>query len=162
DTAFSFIHDLGFIPKIVDGKRGFKVMIGGGLGANPTLSLKAYDFLPEDQVIPLTEAVLRVFDRYGERNRRMKARFKFLITDIGLEKTMELVREEWKAIRHKVYPINLDILPPPVIPDKVPVADVEIKDLVKFERWRRTNVIAQKQEGFFGVYVKLLLGNLSS
>lgn len=162
DTAFSFIHDLGFIPKIVDGKRGFKVMIGGGLGANPTLSLKAYDFLPEDQVIPLTEAVLRVFDRYGERNRRMKARFKFLITDIGLEKTMELVREEWKAIRHKVYPINLDILPPPVIPDKVPVADVEIKDLTKFERWRRTNVIAQKQEGFFGVYVKLLLGNMSS
>src|SRR5690606_13129424 len=114
DTAFSFIHDLGFIPKIVDGKRGFKVMIGGGLGANPTLSLKAYDFLPEDQVIPLTEAVLRVFDRYGERNRRMKARFKFLITDIGLEKTMELVREEWKAIRHKVYPINLDILPPAI------------------------------------------------
>ncbi|HYF67973.1 MAG TPA: nitrite reductase [Ohtaekwangia sp.] len=162
DTAFSFIHDLGFIPKIVDGKRGFKVMIGGGLGANPTLSLKAYDFLPEDQVIPLTEAVLRVFDRYGERNRRMKARFKFLITDIGLEKTMELVREEWKAIKHKVYPINLDILPPAIIPDKVPVADVEIKDLTKFERWRRTNVITQKQEGFFGVYVKLLLGNMSS
>lgn len=162
DTAFSFIHDLGFIPKIVDGKRGFKVMIGGGLGANPTLSLKAYDFLPEDQVIPLTEAVLRVFDRYGERNRRMKARFKFLITEIGLEKTMELVREEWKAIKHKVYPINLDILPPAIIPDRVPVADVEIKDLTKFERWRRTNVITQKQEGFFGVYVKLLLGNMSS
>src|SRR6188768_1956102 len=76
DTAFSFIHDLGFIPKIVDGKRGFKVMIGGGLGANPTLAQVAYEFLHEDYIIPFSEAVLRVFDRYGERNRRMKARMK--------------------------------------------------------------------------------------
>jgi sulfite reductase (ferredoxin) len=71
DTAYSFIHDLGFIPRIVDGKRGFKVLIGGGLGANPYLALTAFEFLEEDQIIPFTEGVLRVFDRYGERNRRM-------------------------------------------------------------------------------------------
>src|SRR5690606_34594396 len=161
DTAFAFIHDLGFIPKIVDGKRGFRVMIGGGLGANPTLAQLAYEFLPEDQVIPLTEAVLRVFERYGERNRRMKARFKFLLTDIGLEKVMELVKEEWKALKNKVYPINLNIVPPPFIPEFVPVEEVEIADIKKFERWQDTNVVDQKQEGFFGVYVKLQLGNMS-
>src|SRR5688500_14898734 len=77
DTAYVFIHDLGFIPKIKDGKRGFKVVIGGGLGANPYLAEIAYEFLEEDKIIPFTEAVLRVFDRYGERTRRMKARFKF-------------------------------------------------------------------------------------
>src|SRR5690349_1475392 len=71
DTAFSFIHDLGFIPKIQDGQRGFKVMIGGGLGANPYLALTAYEFLESDQIIPFAEAVLRVFDRYGERTRQI-------------------------------------------------------------------------------------------
>jgi sulfite reductase (ferredoxin) len=162
DSAFSFIHDLGFIPKIVDGKKGFKVMIGGGLGANPYLALVAYEFLEEDQIIPFTEAVLRVFDRYGERTRRMKARFKFLLDDLGLEKIMELVEEEWQALKSKVFPINHNILPVPVVPSANVFADVEIKDQNKFERWRKTNVIQQKQDGFFGVYVKLPLGNMSS
>src|SRR5690606_30433514 len=72
DTAFSYIHDFGFIPKVrvVDGKevRGFKVMMGGGLGAQPMLAYEVYDFLEEQWVIPYIEATLRVFDRYGERN----------------------------------------------------------------------------------------------
>ncbi len=63
DSAYGFMHDLGFIPKIEDGKRGFKVLLAGGLGAQPFLALTAYEFLPEDQIIPLTEAVIRVFDR---------------------------------------------------------------------------------------------------
>jgi sulfite reductase (ferredoxin) len=162
DSAFSFIHDLGFIPKIVDGKRGFKVMIGGGLGANPYLALVAYEFLEEDQIIPFTEAVLRVFDRYGERTRRMKARFKFLLDDIGLERIMELVQEERLAIKNKVLPINYQIVPTPFVPEAKTYNEVEIKDAEKFERWKATNVIKQKQEGFFGVYVKLPLGNMSS
>jgi sulfite reductase (ferredoxin) len=162
DTAFSFIHDLGFIPKVVDGKRGFKVMIGGGLGANPYMALVAFEFLEEDQVIPLTEAVLRVFDRYGERNRRMKARFKFLLDDLGLEKTMQLVEEERLALKNKSYKINLNILPESHIPAITAFDEVEIKDQNKFDRWFATNVVKQKQEGFYGVYVKLPLGNMSS
>lgn len=162
DTAFSFIHDLGFIPKIVDGKRGFKVMIGGGLGANPYLALLAYEFLEEEKIIPFTEAVLRVFDRYGERNRRMKARFKFLLDDVGLEKMMELVQEEWKALKNKVYPIDLNIVPAPHIPEAVVTDEVVLADPDKFARWEKTNVVKQKQEGFLGVYVKLTLGNMAS
>jgi sulfite reductase (ferredoxin) len=162
DTAFSFIHDLGFIPKIVDGKRGFKVMIGGGLGANPYLALVAYEFLEEDQVIPFTEAVLRVFDRYGERTRRMKARFKFLLDDFGLEKIMALVEEERRALKVQQYPINLNVLPEPVLPESIPTAEPAIADPAKYERWYKTNVFKQKQDGFYGVYVKLPLGNMSS
>jgi sulfite reductase (ferredoxin) len=161
DTAFSFIHDLGFIPKIVNGKRGFKVMIGGGLGANPYLAQLAFEFLEEDKIIPLTESVLRVFDRYGERTRRMKARFKFLLDELGLQKIMELVEEERKALKHQTYPINPDILPDPVLREFIP-DDVVVEDQKKYERWMDTNVIEQKQEGFFGVYVKLPLGNMSS
>ncbi|SKC86590.1 HEPN domain-containing protein [Ohtaekwangia koreensis] len=162
DTAFSFIHDLGFIPKIVDGKRGFKVMIGGGLGANPTLALTAYEFLEEDQIIPFTEAVLRVFDRYGERTRRMKARFKFLLDDLGLEKIMALVEEEKQAVKVQQYTIDLHTLPEPVLPEAIPTAEAVITNPDKYDRWYRTNVIKQKQDGFFGVYVKLPLGNMSS
>ena len=162
DTAFSFIHDLGFIPRIVDGKRGFKVMIGGGLGANPTLAELAYDFLEEDQIIPFAEAVLRVFDRYGERNRRMKARFKFLLTDIGLEKVMALVAEERTAIKNKSYHINTGILPDAVIPGEIAAGPAEIADQKRYDRWKDTNVFEQKQQGFFGVNVRVPLGNLSS
>ena len=162
DTAFAFIHDLGFIPRVVDGKRGFKVMIGGGLGANPTLAKLAYEFLEEDQVIPLAEAVLRVFDRYGERNRRMKARMKFLMNDIGLEKLMELVNEERTALKSKSYKVNTNILPEPALPPVIVAEEVQIPNERKFDLWRQTNVFEQKQKGFFGVYVKLTLGNMSS
>jgi sulfite reductase (ferredoxin) len=162
DTAYAFIHDLGFIPKIVDGKRGFKVVIGGGLGANPYLALTAYEFLPEDQVIPFSEGVLRVFDRYGERTRRMKARLKFLLDDIGLEKLMELVAEERKALKNKTYKINTNILPEPVLSKTASYSIPEKIDEEKYTKWYKTNVFEQKQKGFYGVYVRVELGNLSS
>ncbi|HEU5145368.1 MAG TPA: nitrite reductase, partial [Chryseosolibacter sp.] len=162
DTAYSFIHDLGYIPRIVDGKRGFKVVIGGGLGANPYLALPVYDFLEEDQMIPFTEAVLRVFDRYGERNRRMKARMKFLIDDIGLDEMMRLVKEEWNALPNKTYKIDINALSEPKRSDYVPAEPAVIRDEKKYQQWFETNVIKQKQAGYYGVYVKLPLGNMSS
>lgn len=161
DTAYTFIHDLGFVPKMLDGERGFKVVIGGGLGANPYLAVTAYEFLHEDLIIPFTEAVLRVFDRYGERNRRMKARLKFLLDDIGLQKLMELVEEEKRALKNKSYKIDILAVPPVRLPATVS-STLTVADAEKYKRWVDTNVIRQKQPGYFGVYVKLLLGNLSS
>lgn len=73
DSAMSFIHDLGFIPQVktVAGQeiRGYKVLIGGGLGAQPFLAQVAAEFLEEDRLIPFIESILRVFHRYGERAR---------------------------------------------------------------------------------------------
>ena len=110
DSAFVFIHDVGVIPKvkIVNGKevRGFKVYVGGGLGAQPFLAQLAYAFLEEDQLMPFTEGLLRVFDRYGERARRQKARFKFLLQEIGLEEIAKLVDEE--RIANKVKSFTVD------------------------------------------------------
>lgn len=162
DTAYTFIHDIGFIPKMVDGKRGFKVLVGGGLGATPYLAYTAYEFLEEDKIIPFAETVLRVFDRYGERTRRMKARLKFLIDDIGFPKFMELVEEEKVAIRNHTYKVNQDILPDPELPEFVPGHTLALPNETKYARWHKSNVITQKQEGYFGVYVKLPLGNLPS
>jgi sulfite reductase (ferredoxin) len=162
DTAYTFIHDVGFIPRIEDGKRGFKVVVGGGLGATPYLAFIAYEFLEEDKIIPFTEAVLRVFDRYGERTRRMKARLKYLIDDIGFPKFMELVEEEKIALKTHSYKINRDILPEPELSAFVPEHALALPDETKYTRWHKTNVIAQKQEGYFAVYVKLPLGDLPS
>ncbi len=71
----------------VDGKiqRGFKVLIGGGLGAQPFLAKTTHEFLEEDKLIPYIESILRVFDRHGERTSRQKARMKFLIQKIGYD-----------------------------------------------------------------------------
>ena len=162
DTAYTFIHDIGFIPRINDGKRGFKVLVGGGLGATPYLAFTAYEFLEEDKIIPFAEAVLRVFDRYGERTRRMKARLKFLIDDIGSEKFMELVEEEKVALKNQTYKINQDALPDPELPEYVPYHELALPNETKYARWHKSNVITQKQEDFFAVYVKLPLGNMSS
>jgi sulfite reductase (ferredoxin) len=109
DTAFSYIHDVGAIPKVNEaGERGFKVLLGGGLGAQPFLASAVEEFLPEDQLIPYIETIIRVFDRYGERNNRNKARLKYLIQKIGLDEVLRLAAEERTAIKVKSWPINRD------------------------------------------------------
>jgi sulfite reductase (ferredoxin) len=167
DSALVYIHDLGFIPKIrqENGKevRGFKVVMGGGLGAQPHLALVAHEFLHEDQIIPFTESILRVFDRYGERLRRHKARFKFLLQDIGLEEVMRLAAEEEKAIPFRTYKINREsiVQPAPQPADKTYTIPSEY-NLEKYDAWRATNVFEQKQAGFYGVFIKLTLGNMTT
>ncbi len=164
DSAYTFIHDLGFIPKIQiengQEKRGFKVLIGGGLGSIPYNALTAYEFLEEDQIIPFTEGVIRVFDRYGERLRRQKARFKFLLADIGLDELKRRVEEEWKAINAKSLKVDLTLVPDPIIPEARSYPAVKIEKQWKYDAWHKTNVFEQKQKGFYGVYVKLPLGNI--
>ena len=91
DTAFTYIHDIGLIPKINDkNERGFKVMLGGGLGAQPFMANITEEFFSrKDQLIPYIEAIIRVFDRYGERNNRNKARLKYLVQKIGIAEVLE-------------------------------------------------------------------------
>lgn len=162
DSAFTFLHDFGFIPRIQNEKRGFKVVVGGGLGAQAFLAQTAYEFLPEHLIIPFMEASLRVFDRYGERIRRHKARMKYLLKDIGLEKFMELVNEEWKSLTNKEFHVDIDKVsagePGPI--NAIP--DFEIADEKKFNDWLKTNVFEQKQKGFFGVNLKITKGDISS
>ncbi len=159
DTALAFIHDLGFISKIKDGKKGFKVFVGGGLGAQPKMADLAYEFLEEDQIIPFTEAVLRVFDRNGERNSRSKARMKFLVQKIGFENFMNLVEEERIALKNQSFPIKSDNF------NQIPSikwSNFVISNNKEFEIWKETNTFEQKQKGYFGVYVRVHLGNISS
>ncbi|WP_345953364.1 nitrite reductase [Mucilaginibacter sp. PAMB04168] len=160
DTAFSYIHDLGFIPKQRGEERGFKVLLGGGLGAQPALASVVKEFLPEDEVIPYIESIIRVFDRYGERNNRNKARLKFLVQKIGLDEVLRLAETEKIANKVKTYKINLDAVPQPVAPEAVTFAEVALQNPLKYEQWLLTNVFEQKQPGFYGVFVKVPVGDI--
>ncbi|MDO6596218.1 nitrite reductase [Oceanihabitans sp. 2_MG-2023] len=158
DTGLSYMHDLGFIAKIENGIRGFKVMLGGGLGSQPRHADVFYDFLETDKIIPIMEGVLRVFDRHGERKSRAKARMKFLIKDIGLDAFRKLVEEEQDAIEFKSVAINTEKYPVST-PVSVEVPKVEITNEETFQLWKTTNVIPQKQDGFFAIGIKVLLGD---
>ncbi|TKC06482.1 HEPN domain-containing protein [Pedobacter polaris] len=163
DTAYSYIHDLGFIPKINEnGERGFKVLFAGGLGAQPFLASAINDFLPEDQLIPFSESVLRVFDRYGERTNRNKARLKYLVQKLGLEEVLRLVEEERVANKVKTFKIDLTTVPLPNLPHAQDYPAAEIKNENHYKHWLATNVFEQKQSGFFGVYVKILVGDIKT
>jgi len=159
DTALSYLHDLGFIPKIVNGERGFKVMLGGGLGSQPIHAEVLSEFIPVNQIIPTTEGVLRIFDRFGERSKRLKARMKFLIKDLGAEAFTKLVEEEKKALSHPVFEIDTTAFDAP-IPEPLLVAPkVVIEDLAAFEAWKKSNVIQQKQKGYVAIGIKVALGD---
>lgn len=158
DTGLSYMHDLGFIAKLENGEPGFKVMLGGGLGSQPRHADELYSFLPADQIIPLMETVIRVFDRYGERKSRAKARMKFLLKDLGLDGFKELLAAEKTAVPFDTFPINPEEYPKTKVSDlKVPA--VEIADSKEFEKWKVTNVVPQKQPGYVALGIKVLLGD---
>ncbi|MEO0572264.1 MAG: HEPN domain-containing protein [Bacteroidota bacterium] len=158
DTGLSYMHDLGFIAKIQNGIRGFKVMLAGGLGSQPRHADVLHEFLPADKIIPLMEGTIRIFDRYGERKSRAKARLKFLLKKIGLDTFKELLDAERKAIPIQSYPIDFNDYPKVAIAKATP-QKVIIKDQHAYEVWKSTNIIPQKQEGYVAIGVKVLLGD---
>ncbi|MCH1453924.1 MAG: nitrite/sulfite reductase, partial [Flavobacteriaceae bacterium] len=160
DQALTFIHDIGFIPRIKDGKRGFRVLLGGGIGSQPVGANEVFDFLEADRVIPFSEAVIRVFDRHGERNRRNKARLKFLIKEIGLDTFLQWVSTEEKSLIHTSIPIEAperELKEPLYKEGKIPTIDDPA-----FEDWKKTNLYAQKQEGYFAVGIPIIVGDIDS
>lgn len=160
DDAFTFIHDLGFIPKIKNKKRGFKVMIGGGIGSQPHHAYLLYNFLEEEKLIPFSESVVRVFDRYGERNNRNKARMKFLIKKIGITKFLSLIEKEKEALPYLKYKISTQEIS--YKKSKIFIKNIPKKLESSFSLWKETNVFYQKQKNYVSVGIKLKNGDLFS
>ena len=96
------MHDLGLIATTRDEngkeKRGFEMYVGGGLGAVPYQAKLFDSFVPPEELLPLAQAIARVFARLGEKKNRSRARIKFLVQDLGIEKFKELVLEERKTL----------------------------------------------------------------
>ena len=160
DTGLSFIHDLGFVPRLreFDGveHRGFKVLIGGGLGAQPLLAQEINDFLPENQLIPFIESVLRVFNSYGERMNKNRSRLKYLVREIGLREMLVLIEQQTIALPIKSLWVDRNCIPLSLhqhINEKINF----IPD-TKYNSWFKSNVFAQKQSGYHGIHIKLQAG----
>jgi len=161
------IHDLGATAVIRDGKRGFRVTVGGGLGASPHVAQVLNEFVPEEDLLRVSEAAIRVFDRLGERKNRNKARIKFVVKKLGIEEFRRVVDEELKGMPPADEGGYLD-------PDWTfleeeaqhpPAASLGQNGHAPrdgFEAWKRTNAIPQKQDGFSMVYVLLPIGDLTS
>lgn len=159
DTALSYLHDLGFIPKIKDGQKGFKIMFGGGLGSQPAHAELLSEFVPVNEIIPTAEGIIRIFDRYGERAKRMKARMKFLIKEMGKDAFLDLVEKEKKAIAFETYEIDTTAFDGPIAEPLLEVPQVTIEDTEAYEAWKNSNVIKQKQDGYYAIGIKVLLGD---
>ncbi len=167
DTAFTYFHDFGFIPRLrvaEDGDeiRGFKVVVAGGLGAQSIPAQLVTEFMPEEEILPFMQAAIRVFDRYGEREKRMKARMKYLVKALGLEAFLELVAAERAGLTEQTVWVDRTIAPtaipaPPVLPEGEPGTREP-----GFLTWQATNVFEQKQAGFHGVNIRVPLGNLDA
>jgi sulfite reductase (ferredoxin) len=161
-------HDIGLIARtrVVDGapKRGFELYIGGGLGSVPQSAQLFDDFLPEEELLPIAQAMSRVFARLGERANRAKARFKFLVKKLGFDETKRLVLEEraqlrpdprWTAFLGDLHATDEKPIRPAGKVPPGPHAD-------GFEAWRASNVVPQRQDGYVMAYVTLPLGDLTS
>lgn len=163
DTAISFIHDLGFIAKIktVHGvvKKGFKVLLGGGLGSQPRHADVIYEFLDEDLLIPTIEGVLRVFDRFGERAKRAKARLKFLVKEVGITPFLELVAAEIQTLEYQTFKVDTTAFEQAISFQEFAIPVIKIEKEVAFQKWKESNVIAQKQPGLFAIGIKVHLGD---
>jgi sulfite reductase (NADPH) hemoprotein beta-component len=100
DAAFVRIHDLGFqLLRDVDGQLGFRVWVGGGLGRTPILAKVLREFLPWQHLLSYAEAVLRIYNLYGRRDNKYKARIKILVQALGLEEFSRQVEEDWSYLK---------------------------------------------------------------
>jgi sulfite reductase (ferredoxin) len=161
------LHDLGLIAvkRSENGKekRGFEMYVGGGLGAVP-YQAKLFDpFVPPEELLPLAQAIARVFARHGEKKNRNRARIKFLIQDWGIEKFKEVVLEERKNL--PADPRWTDYLKDAEQFQEAPLrpgGEWPSWASEAFERWLRTNTRPQKQAGYVVVTVALPLGDITA
>ncbi len=158
DDAITFTHDIGFIPLVKDGKRGFKMLVGGGIGAQPRVADVLKEFISVERFIPFTEAVVRVFDQFGERNRRNKARMKFLIKEQGFETFEQRVFEVYKSITIKEIAIEYK----PIVVKETDVYKANESLEEDCAKWKSSNVTAQKQIGLAAVGIAIDRGDISS
>jgi sulfite reductase (ferredoxin) len=167
--ALARMHDIGAIAKVreVDGKpkRGFAIYVGGGLGPVPQQAKLFDEFVPEEELLPLAQAISRVFARLGEKKNRNTARLKFLVSKMGIEEFRRVVLEE-----------RATLVPDPRWTEWIPSAPAFREEALKdgglleiqpvrpegFDEWLRTNVYHQRQAGYATVTVALPLGDITS
>ncbi|HVY45771.1 MAG TPA: nitrite/sulfite reductase [Minicystis sp.] len=168
DLAQVMINDVGLFAAIEGGERGFRVYVAGGLGSTPEIAHLWRAFVPERELFVVCDAVIEVFFRDGERKNRKKNRLKFLFRKLGEAEFLRRLDEEAARIgaEHgdalaKELAAHVAAYREPEPPPAEPGGGDALGDQA-FARWRRTNVIPQKQAGYCVATVKLPLGDVTS
>jgi sulfite reductase beta subunit-like hemoprotein len=170
DCAVAGIHDVGLIAQVRGNngtsRRGFKVLVGGGLGSLPTEAAVLSDFLPEEELLPTIEAILRVFTETGNRKNKLLARLKYVLRAKGIEEFRRLVAEKRKV---STAPAEKFVVPSPIQPSLVSIAPIPLstaatskQDDPEYDRWAEHNLMSQRQAGYGGVWIKLSAGTFHS
>ena len=162
------LHDLGYVAatRVANGRqeRGFRMYVGGGLGAVPHQAKLFDEFLPESELLSTALAVTRVFARLGEKKNRNRARIKFLVAKLGIDEFRQLVVEERKTMppdpRWTEY--LQDVSEGQETPPRTALVGNGTRRAEGFDAWAQTNVYSQRQAGYAVVTVMLPLGDLSS
>lgn len=161
------LHDMGFIARVKEenGKivRGFETYVGGGLGALP-YQAKLFDaFVPETEILPLAQAVCRIFTRFGEKQKRNRARIKFLVSDWGIEKFKNEVLAERAGLKNDSrwsdFLTTLNSTEEKAL--KNPEQNGDHSD-PEFLAWKKQNAHEQRQNGYSYVMIALPLGDITS
>lgn len=164
DRAATMIHDIGLRAVERDGRIGFRVIVGGGLGRTPKIGKVIHEFIEPEDLITYCEAILRVYNLYGRRDNKFKARIKILVDALGTEKFREEVDAEWEVIRHeRIHTEHLDEMKayfaepeydePSAGDGQLPLERAQRDP--GFARWLEKNVTEHRFPGYSAVYVSL-------
>ncbi|MCH7728499.1 MAG: nitrite/sulfite reductase [Planctomycetes bacterium] len=162
------MHDFGLIAqtRVIDGeeKQGFRLVVGGGLGAVPRQAKVFDEFMAPEEILPIAQAIARVFGRHGEKKKRSRARLKFLIEKWGMEKFKEEVLKERDKLAHdpRWAEYITDAESEEETPLKPPGQMPEINGNEQLNRWLKTNIRDQRQDGYVTATVALPLGDLTA
>jgi sulfite reductase beta subunit-like hemoprotein len=189
DHAVAAIHDIGWRARIVDGRRGFRVTVGGGTAILVNSGSLLYDFLPAEEMLNVAEAVIRVFHRFGDRKHMQRNRMKFLIRSLGwdewrarFDRALEEFRTEGGArlsFAPEAPPVEQApswSKPEPLTPKMAAaLAQTTVKGpgivpgTVRLQtlsdayvRWTKSNVRRQRQAGYVSVTARLPLGDFTA
>jgi sulfite reductase beta subunit-like hemoprotein len=162
NCAVAGIHDVGLIARVRGSQRGFKVLVGGGLGSLPTEAGVLSEFLPAEELLPTVEAVLRVFSETGNRKNKLKARMKFVLREKGIEEFKRLVAEKRKLVTTppEVFEVASPVAQPLV--NIAPVSSQNGQFSEEYEAWAKTNLMSQKQSGYKTAWIKLPAGTITT
>jgi sulfite reductase beta subunit-like hemoprotein len=160
DCAMGAINDLGFVAKVQDGERGFKVYAAGGLSTSPQAAITLHEFVRAGEISRVAEATVRLFHAMGNRENKHRARLKYVLRKLGepdfraayQAKLDEVAAEALAELREAPQPATT---PAAAVIDDGPRAD-------GYLAWKASATFAQRQEGYASVYVRLPLGDVTS
>jgi sulfite reductase (ferredoxin) len=172
EHGFVRIADVGLVPTIQDGIRGFRIYLGGGLGAASFIGHLLEEFTPESRLLSTSMSTIRVYDRLGNRENLARNRMRYLVNEMGWKKFQALVLKERAIVEATTSIPTKNIFENILKTDNNSHSNLSSKKTLPlinsdnvqtaYERWLNTNVIAQKQSGYYSAYITLGAGDITS